>query len=72
MVNVARLQDALREHSISYDEAATAMGIDRATFYRRLSRKGVKFTVEEVDKLTAWIGLTPQKMHEIFFDSKLA
>lgn len=72
MVNVTRLQSALRERSISYDEAAMAMGVDRATFYRRLSRNGAKFTVEEVAKLSALLNLTPQTMQDIFFDAELA
>ena len=72
MVNVTRLQDALKERSISYDEAAAAMGVDRATFYRRLSRNGSKFTVEEVDRLSALLKLTPQTMQDIFFDAELA
>lgn len=72
MVNVTRLQDALKERSISYDEAAAAMGVDRATFYRRLSRNGAKFTVEEVARLSALLKLTPQTMQDIFFDAELA
>lgn len=72
MVNVMRLQDALKARSISYEDAANALGVDRATFYRRLSRNGAKFTVEEVEKLSGLLGLNSQAMQEIFFDRELA
>lgn len=72
MVNVARLQDALKAHSISYEDAAKAIGVDRATFYRRLSKNGTKFTVEEVAKLSALLELSSQTMQDIFFDRELA
>lgn len=72
MVNVKRLQDALKAREISYEEAAKALGVDRATFYRRLSRDGVKFTVDEVSKLSSLLGLSAQAMQDIFFDRELA
>ena len=72
MVNVVRLQEALKERSISYEDAARALGVDRATFYRRLSSKGSKFTVDEVGKLSALLGLTSKAMQDIFFDRELA
>ena len=72
MVNVSRLQEALRSRSISFDEAAKAMGVDRATFYRRISRNGAKFTVEEVERLSSLLGLTPESMQDIFFARELA
>lgn len=72
MVNVARLQDALKQRSISYEEAAEALNIDRATFYRRMSRNGTKFTVEEVGKLASLLGLSSQALQDIFFDRELA
>lgn len=72
MVNVIRLKDALERCSISYEDAARAIGVDRSTFYRRVQREGAKFTVEEVAKLSDILKLTPTEMQDIFFDRELA
>ena len=72
MVNVERLRAALRMNNISIDVAAEAIGIDGATFYRRLARQGTKFTVEEVGKLADLLSLSGNDLQEIFFDRELA
>lgn len=72
MVNISKLRDALAARSITYEEAAKAIGIDRATFYRRIERAGSKFTVEEVVKLSQLLNMDGQTMQEIFFDNELA
>ena len=72
MVNVVMLQEALKAQSLSYEEVANAIGVDRATFYRRMQRAGTKFTVEEVSKLSALLHLSGQEMQDIFFDRELA
>ena len=68
MVNVTRLRNEMKKRSITPDAAATAMGVDVATYYRRMSRQGTKFTVDEVDKLSKLLDLSPELMQEIFFD----
>ena len=68
MVNVDRLRDEMKKKSISPDAAAEAMGIDVATYYRRINRQGTKFTVEEVSKLSELLNLSPDTMQEIFFE----
>ena len=37
-----KLKAALREKNITVADACTVIGIDPATFYRRMSRKGEK------------------------------
>lgn len=68
MVNVVRLREAMKAQSISPDAVADALGIDRATFYRRLERQGAKFTVEEVSKFSELLNLSSETMQNIFFD----
>ena len=68
VVNVTRLRNEMKKRSITPDAAATAMGVDVATYYRRMSRQGTKFTVDEVDKLSKLLDLSPELMQEIFFD----
>lgn len=72
MVNINRLRQALAARSISYEDAARAIGVDRATFYRRIERAGAKFTVEEVEKLSRLLNMDRQTMNDIFFDRELA
>lgn len=68
MVNVERLRDEMKKRSITPDDAAEAMGIDVATYYRRMNRRGSKFTVEEVSKLSNLLKLSSKAMQEIFFE----
>lgn len=68
MVNLERLKDEMKKKSITPDVAADAMGIDVATYYRRMNRQGIKFTVEEVSKLSKLLDLSPQTMQDIFFE----
>lgn len=68
MVNVERLREEMRKKSVTADAAAAAMGIDVATYYRRMNRQGTKFTVEEVSKLSELLNLSPNTMQEIFFE----
>lgn len=68
MVNVERLREEMRKRSVTADAAAAAMGIDVATYYRRMNRQGTKFTVEEVSKLSELLNLSSKAMQEIFFE----
>ena len=68
MVNIERLRDEMKKHSITPDTAAEAMGMDVATYYRRMNRQGTKFTVDEVSKLSKLLNLSPQTMQDIFFE----
>ena len=72
MVNVALLQEAMRSRSITVDQAAEKLGVDRTTFYRRINRNGSRFTVEEVSKLSALLNLDAKTLQEIFFSEQLA
>lgn len=68
MVNVERLRDEMKKKSITPDAAAEAIGIDVSTYYRRMNRRGSKFTVEEVSKLSNLLKLSSKAMQEIFFE----
>ena len=68
MVNVERLRNEMKKKSVTPEAAASAMGIDVATYYRRMSRLGTKFTVEEVGKLSEILNLSPKDMQDIFFE----
>lgn len=68
MVNIERLKSALQSQNITIEQASEAIGMNPATFYRRINRNGEKFTVAEVGKLAELLNMSNKKMQDIFFD----
>lgn len=68
MVNISRLKSAMQERNITINQASEAIGINPATFFRRINRQGVKFTVEEIGKLAELLHLDGPTIQNIFFD----
>ena len=72
MVNTERLKTAMRDRHVTVEQASEHIGVNPATFYRRINRNGEKFTVEEVGKLANLLGMDANAMQDIFFDKQLA
>jgi len=72
MVNVDLLRDALSKQGVTVEQAAQAIDVDRATFYRRLATNGARFTIDEVEKLAKLLNLSRVEMEHIFFARELA
>lgn len=72
MVNIEHLKSAMRSRGVTVEQAAEHIGVNPATFYRRISRDGEKFTVSEVGKLAELLGMDSATMQNIFFDRRLA
>ena len=72
MVNVEKLRAAMEASGVSIEAAAAALGVNRATLYRRLQQAGANFTLEEVSKLANLLSLNRAEMEAIFFDRELA
>lgn len=68
MVNIDRLKAALQDRNVTIEQASEHIGINPSTFYRKISRKGEKFTVQEVGKLAELLNMSANTMQEIFFD----
>ena len=66
MVNVLKLKGIMVEKNINAEELAKRIGMDRATFYRRLA-KSDDFTIKEVDSIVRELGLTMSETNAIFF-----
>lgn len=66
MVNVLKLKGKMVEKNINAEELAKRIGMDRATFYRRLG-KSDDFTIKEVDSIVKVLGLTMDETNAIFF-----
>ena len=62
------LEYEMKKQSMTPEDMASVIGIDRATFYRK--RKGESdFTRAEIQKIKNRLGLTPDQVDAIFFES---
>lgn len=64
-VNIARLKGKMVEKGFTIDTLAAAIGINRATLYRKLNAIE-KFTIGEVLKIKAVLQLTDEEACLIF------
>lgn len=67
MVNVSMLRDAIKNSNHTIKTLAIAIGIDESTFYRKLSRDGSTFTLEQADLIKRELNLNAKKAQDIFF-----
>lgn len=72
MVNVNKLKAKMVELEINADELSEKIGIDRATFYRRLSFGGQTFSIREADAICTELKLTREEVNDIFFSQFVA
>lgn len=56
MVNVNKLKAKMVELGTNVDELSEKIGMDRATFYRRLSADGQTFLIKEADAISKELG----------------
>lgn len=64
-VNINKLKGKMVEKGINAERLAEAMGIDRATLYRKFA-KAEKITIGEVARMKAILGLSDQEAYQIF------
>ncbi|MFC2638442.1 MAG: aminotransferase [Mitsuokella sp.] len=69
-VDIDLLKAKLKYHKRTYQAAATALGMNRDTFARRIGSG--KFTVEQVQGLMRFVPLTLDEVTQIFFPMKKA
>lgn len=72
MVNVKKLREKMREKGWNVENLSKVIGIDKSTFYRKLSNNGLEFTVKEVDIIAKTLKLTYDEVNEIFFSQFVA
>lgn len=65
MVNVAMLQDKIRESGMTTTAVCKKSGIVRQTLYSRYENPN--FTLEEINALKKTLRLTQRDVHKIFF-----
>lgn len=72
MVNVNKLRGKIVENGLTIDEVADKMGINRATFYRKLNSGGKNFLIRDVDALVKILHLKSDEATAIFFAQYVA
>ncbi len=72
MVNIDKLRGKMVEKRISADCIAHEMGVDKSTFYRRLSDNGSTFSIAEADAIVSALSLTLEEATAIFFAQYVA
>ena len=66
-MDVKAFVKALQERNISKTELASAIGINRATMYRKMAENGDKLTVNEVNEMRRILDLSQEQASSIFF-----
>ncbi len=72
MVNVDKLRGRMVEYKINADKMAKIIGVNRATFYRKLENAGEAFTVREVNVIAKALNLDFNELNAIFFSEIIA
>lgn len=67
MVNVSKLRDAIKASNHTIRTLSIAIGIDESTFYRKLSKEGSTFTLEQADLIKRELNLDLDSAQAIFF-----
>lgn len=72
IVNIARLKGKIVEHGNTQEAVASAIGMDRSTFYRKLKDGGEKFTIGEIHGIVSAVPLSRDEAIDIFFYTAVA
>ncbi len=72
MVNVNKLRGRMVECRVNADKMASMIGVNRATFYRKLENAGEAFTIREVGIIAKALNLNTDELNAIFFGAEVA
>ena len=65
-MNTGKLSAKIAEKNIGKAELAKAVGIDESTLYRKMKQRGETFTIGQMHKIVAVLGLTHNEAIDIF------
>lgn len=71
-MNVSKLKGKIVENNMNVETVAEKIGMDRATFYRKLANYGDNFTIREATEVSKVLKLTHGDVMAIFFDKYVA
>lgn len=66
MVKVDKIRGRIAELNTTQEAIADEIGMDRTTFYRRMSSQGLKFTIGEIKRLVIALDLSHDEAIDIF------
>ena len=72
MVNVDKLRGRMVEYKVNADKMSELIGVNRATFYRKLENSGESFTIREVNIIAKALNLDLNELNAIFFSQEVA
>lgn len=72
MVNINKLKGKIVECGLNIPELAANIGIDKATFYRKINLDGETFTIKEADMIANQLKLSAEEVNAIFFAQYVA
>ena len=71
MLNVDKLKAKIVENRTNVHELSKRIGIDKSTFYRKLSGR-TDFTIKEASMISKELQLTHDEVNAIFFNQNIA
>lgn len=71
-VNVNKLKGKIVEQGMSVSTLAEAIGVDRATLYRKMSNNGETMLVKDANNIVSALGLSADEAVAIFFSQFVA
>jgi predicted transcriptional regulator len=71
-INIAGLKQRIKDADMNLESFAAAVGIDRATLYRKMNAGGVKFTIQEIQRIITVLKISKAEAAEIFFTNVVA
>lgn len=72
MVNLNKLKGKIVECGLNISDLATAIGIDKATLYRKFNTNGQSITIKEADMIAKKLNLSYDEVNAIFFSQYVA
>lgn len=72
MVNVNKLKGKIVECGLNVEKLSEKIGINAATFYRKMNDNGENFTIKEADIISRELMLTCDEVNAIFFSQFVA
>ena len=72
MTNVDKLKGKIVEKRLNPEALANRIGMDKSTWYRKLSGNGEEFTIKQADGIAKALELSPDEAMAIFFSQFVA
>lgn len=65
-MNTLKLKGKIVEKGKNISDLAEAVGVNRATFYRKMAAQGETFTIGEAKRIVAALEISKDEANEIF------